>query len=44
MKTEQTTQLVLAGVHGYAAMLAGIALLIHVLACRFHVLKWRDLP
>lgn len=44
MKTEETTQLILAGVHGYAALLAGITVLIHCLAVRHHLSKWRDLP
>lgn len=44
MKTESTTQLTLAGIHFYAGILAAFALVVHGLAVRYHILRWRDLP
>jgi len=41
VKSEGFTQFALAGIHAYAGLLAGVALVVHVLACRYHVLKWR---
>lgn len=44
MKTESTTQLTLAVVHFYAGVLAVCAVVVHALAVRYHILRWRDTP
>jgi hypothetical protein len=42
LKTEATTQLGLAGVHFYAGVLAAIAFVIHIAACKYHLDRWGD--